>query len=256
MKKMRTRITAIILGLLLVGYAHSPLAAQEANAPTESALAVGQRALEQGDLKTARERLESAYKELGENDTTVVLLLTETYIRSREFKKAEQVITAGVKANPESPNLYLKEGIVMNLRGRFKKAQESFQRANELLPTNAPERASLYINLGLAIMNDERPLDAIAWYNLAIELSPRNATAYTCKGSALYKIGDYIEAAAAYDRAIEIDQTNAMSYYNRGMALLRGGDSEKGCADFHAACRMGHMNACKAIVVECSKKNQ
>ena len=47
-----------------------------------------------------------------------------------------------------------------------------------------------------------------------------------------------------------------MSYYNRGMALLRGGDSEKGCADFHAACRMGHMNACKAIVVECSKKNQ
>ena len=153
MKKMRTRITAIILGLLLIGYAHSPLAAQEANAPTESALAVGQRALEQGDLKTARERLESAYKELGENDTTVVLLLTETYIRSREFKKAEQVITAGVKANPESPNLYLKEGIVMNLRGRFKKAQESFQRANELLPSNAPERASLYINLGLAIMN-------------------------------------------------------------------------------------------------------
>lgn len=253
MMTTRMRFSILILSTTLALMAGTAWAQDEA-APQESDLAVGRRALEQNDLKTAREHLEAAYKELGDSDTTAVLLLTETCIRSREFKRAEQVITAGVKANPESPNLYLKEGIVMNLRSRFKKAQESFQKANELLPPDAPERVSLYINLGLAIMNDERPLDAIAWYNLAIELSPRNATAYTCKGSALYKVGDFIESATAYDRAIEIDQTNALSYYNRGMALLRGGDSEKGCADFHTACRMGHMNACKAIVVECSKK--
>lgn len=250
MRTMWIRIGVAVLAATLT------LSGRQARAQEEhgSDLEVGRRSLQQGDLKTARERLEAAYKSLGDGDTTVVLLLTETCIRSREFKRAEQVITAGVKANSQSPSLHLKEGIVMNLRGRYKKAQESFQRANELLPPDDPERPSLYINMGVAIMNDERPLDAIPWYDLAIEMSPRNATAYTCKGSALYKVGDYIEAAATYSRAIELDQTNALSYYNRGMALLRSGDNETGCADFHTACRMGNMNACKAIVVECSKK--
>lgn len=253
MNRIRMFGAVLQLVVLLLGVAGAAVG-QEADRPGESDLEVGKRALSQGDLKTARERLEASLKALGAGDTATVLLLTETCIRSGEYRRAEQVITAGVKESPENPSLYLKEGIVMNLRGRFKRALESFQRANELFSPDAPERSSLYINLGLAVMNDERPLDAIAWYDLAIERSPRNATAYTCKGSALYKVGDYTEAVNTYDRAIELDQTNALSYYNRGMALLRSGDSEKGCADFHTACRMGHMNACKAIVVECSKK--
>lgn len=253
MKRIQT-LVAVLLSMLFLLSLDGVALGQEETMPGESDLAVGKRALDQGDLKTARERLEASFKELGAGDTSTVLLLTETCIRSGEYRRAEQVITAGVKATPENPSLYLKEGIVMNLRGRFKRALESFQRANELFAPDSPDRPSLYINLGLAIMNDERPLDAIAWYDLAIELSPRNATAYTCKGSALYKVGDYLEAVNTYDRAIELDQTNALSYYNRGMALLRSGDIEKGCADFHTACRMGHMNACKAIVVECSKK--
>lgn len=254
MKRSQTILVALLFSTILLSLGGGLAYGQEGTPEGESDLRVGKRALEQGDLVTARERLEASFKALGAGDTATVLLLTETCIRSGEYRRAEQVITAGVKASPESANLYLKEGIVMNLRGRFKKALESFQRANELLPPDSPERPSLYINLGLAIMNDERPLDAIPWYDLAIELSPRNATAYTCKGSALYKVGDYIEAVNTYDRAIALDQTNALSYYNRGMALLRSGDSDRGCADFHTACRMGQKNACKAIVVECSKR--
>lgn len=221
--------------------------------PSDSPLAIGRRAFYQGDFKTACEAMEKAYKE-NSQDTSIILLLTESCIRSHDFRRAEQVIEAGAKIHPENGQILLKQGIVRNLRGKFKEAQVAFQQAHEFLAADSPDRPSLYINLGLAITNDNRPVDALPWFDLAIELSPRNATAYTCKGAALYRIGDYIESAITYDRAIELDRTNALSYYNRGMALLRGGDAEKGCADFHTACRMNNMNACKAIVVECAKR--
>ncbi len=219
----------------------------------ETAFDRGTRAFNIGEYATAKAALEQAYKEDAQ-DSAVILMLTETYIRLRDYRRAEEVIEAGAKLYPEAGTVRFKQGIVQNLRGRFDRAQEAFNMANECLPADSPERTSLYINMGVAIMNAGRPLDAIPWFDQAIDLSPRNITAYTSKGASLYKVGDYLEAASIYDRAIELDQTNPLSYYNRGMAYLRGGDATKGCADFHTACRMGNMNACKAIVVECKKQ--
>ncbi len=219
----------------------------------ESAFTRGARAFHIGEYTTAREALEQAYKEDGQ-DSAVILMLTETYIRLRDYRRAEEVIEAGARLYPETGTVRFKQGIVQNLRGRFDRAQEAFNMANECLPSDAPERTSLYINMGIAIMNAGRPLDALPWFDQAIELSPRNISAYTSKGTSLYKVGDYLEAATMYDRAIELDQSNPLVYYNRGMAYLRGGEASKGCEDFHTACRMGNMNACKAIVVECKKQ--
>lgn len=212
----------------------------------------GLRALQQGDLVTARSELESAFKS-DNQDTVVILNLGETCIRQQDGRRAEQVLEKGLAIIPNSGVLNLKMGLALNLRSRFKRAQEYFTRANELLPLDHPDRSTLYINLGLAIMSDGNPIDALPWFDKSLEINPRNVTAYSYRGASLYHIGDYREAIDAFSIAIDLDNSNDITIYNRGMAYLKNGEQSQACADFHRACQLGNLNACKIIMVECAQ---
>lgn len=242
----KTHIIILLLPLL-------SLLAPAVSAQEENDLAMGQRALINDEVKAARKFLEKAYK-ANPSDTAAILSLAEACIRDQDAKRAEQVINSGLKLYPELPNLHLKMGIVHNLRARFKKAQESFEKANALLPENDPNRNTLYTNMGIAIQSDNRPLDALQWFDRSLEINPRNATAQGYRGTALYMIGDFEEAIKAYSTAIDIDSKNPIFYYNRGMAHKKNDDNAKACQDFHSACKMGNMNACKIIMVDCTKE--
>lgn len=214
--------------------------------------AIGLRALANGELVTARDNLEKAYKEEN-NDSVVIIALGEVCIRQQDGKRAEQVLEKGVLLYPASGVLYLKLGIAQNLRSKFAKAQDSFSLANEYLPLDHPDRSTLYINLGLAIMSDQRPIEALPWFEKSLEINPRNVTAYSYRGASLYHIGDYGEAIEAFSTAIDLDNKNDITIYNRGMAYLKQGDQAAACQDFHRSCQMGNMNACKIIMVECAQ---
>lgn len=224
----------------------------QGQAEENSPKSIGMRALNNGELPTARENLEKAYRQ-DDKDTLVILSLAETCIRQQDGKRAEQVLEKGLILAPESGLLNLKMGLAQNLRSKFKKAQEYFSKANENLSLDHPDRSTLYINLGLAIMSDNRAVDALPWFDKALELNPRNVTAYSYRGASLYHVGDFTDAIEAFTVAIDLDSKNDITIYNRGMAYLKQGDQKAACQDFHRSCQMGNMNACKIIMVECAQ---
>ncbi len=59
---------------------------------------------------------------------------------------------------------------------------------------------------------------AIADFNKAIELDPKNANTYNNRGNAKYELKQYDEAIKDYDKAIELNPDFALAYYNRGAA--------------------------------------
>lgn len=244
--------------LTFLGLTAGLLLAGESVAQGPTNLEKGKAALAQGDLSSARKFLEMAYKEAPQ-DTAVISALTDTYLRGQDARRAEQVLTDAVKRTPTMGELYVYLGVAQNMRGNFKTAYETLQKANELLGAEQPLRSTLYLNLGIAtqglIAQETRKVDgpsAISWYDKAVELNPRNATAHSYRGSALYRAGNYEDAVLAYSKALEIDDSNAIILYNRGMAYLREGNRAKACLDFHAACKRRNMNACKQITIECT----
>jgi tetratricopeptide (TPR) repeat protein len=65
---------------------------------------------------------------------------------------------------------------------------------------------------------------AIADFNKAIELDPKDAIAYGGRGFAYSSKADYDRAIADLTKAIELDPKNArIYYYNRGKAYERKG---------------------------------
>ena len=78
-------------------------------------------------------------------------------------------------------------------------------------------------------------LEAISFYNKALQEKPDSAEAYYNRGNAYRKLGDTDHAIADYSKAIEIQADSPEAINNRGLAYLSKGDFKRAIDDFSAA---------------------
>jgi lipoprotein NlpI len=105
------------------------------------------------------------------------------------------------------------------------------------------ELAAMYVSRGVEYKN-KRGLDrAIADFDQAIRLDPKNTDAYTARGMAREAKGDLGRAIADYDQAIRIDSKNTGIYDNRGIAWAAKGDLDRAIADYDQAIRLDPKNS-------------
>ena len=79
---------------------------------------------------------------------------------------------------------------------------------------------------------------ALADFDQAIKLDPKDALAYSNRGFAWRTKGDMARAAADYEQAIKLDAGNASAFYNRGNAYYEKRDFDRAIADFDQALKI------------------
>ncbi len=84
----------------------------------------------------------------------------------------------------------------------------------------------------LGLLNDDRPVEALALLKSLIEVAPRDADLLTFLGEAHVMLEDWHAARRAFNAAFELDPTLATRVVNRGMTLLKLGDVALADADF------------------------
>jgi lipoprotein NlpI len=92
-----------------------------------------------------------------------------------------------------------------------------------------------YGNRGKAYMVKGDNDRAIADYNQAISINPRNATFYNNRGIAYRNKGDFDRAIADYSQAIRLNPKDHDVYYNRGIVYRNKGDQDRAIADYNQA---------------------
>jgi tetratricopeptide (TPR) repeat protein len=130
-----------------------------------------------------------------------------------------------------SDNDLVNRGIEKAKNGDLDGAIADFNRAAELNPKDdAP-----YYNRAQArgLKNDKA--GAIADYTKAIELGSTNPAAYNNRGNARAENNDRDGAIADYTRAIELKPDYARAYYNRATLKKENGDATGAAADFKRA---------------------
>jgi lipoprotein NlpI len=124
-------------------------------------------------------------------------------------------------------------------KGDHDKAIADFDEALKLDPKNA----SVLNNRGNA-RNDKGESDAaMADFDAAIKINPRYAAAYFNRGNALAGTGETERALKDYDAAIKSNKRNVNAYLARGALFLAGGASAKARADMSQAARLAPKNA-------------
>jgi tetratricopeptide (TPR) repeat protein len=138
---------------------------------------------------------------------------------------------AAPSASDESDADLVNRGIEKAKNGDLDGAVADFNRAIELDPKDdAP-----YYNRAQAKHLKKDAAGAIADYTRAIELGSTNPAAYNNRGNARAESNDRDSAIADYTRAIELKPDYARAYYNRAMTKQAKGDATGADADFKTA---------------------
>jgi tetratricopeptide (TPR) repeat protein len=83
-------------------------------------------------------------------------------------------------------------------------------------PTSKGERVAALIDKGQVLLNSDQAEKAVACFDEALHLDPRNAEALVKKGSALERLKRLEDAVDCYDKAIAANQTMTVAYLHKG----------------------------------------
>jgi tetratricopeptide (TPR) repeat protein len=103
------------------------------------------------------------------------------------------------------------------------------------IPEANVQNAVTHFDLGLAKQKKGDLDGAMADYNQAIKLNPKDTSAYNNRGNVKFTKGDLNGAMADYNAAIRLNQRYAVAYNNRGNIKIRKGDRNGAMADFNHA---------------------
>jgi tetratricopeptide (TPR) repeat protein len=141
------------------------------------------------------------------------------------FDKAISEMTEATQAKPDEPLLWYTLGDAQLGAKKYDDAITSYKKSIDLNSAskkpNPDVAASANNNMGQALANTGKTEDAVAAYEAAAKLDPKNAGMYYLNEAiVLYKLGKGTEAAAAADKAVAADPTKVDAYYVKGQALI------------------------------------
>ena len=155
-------------------------------------------------------------------------------------------LSGSVRERPAAPML-LREGILASPHQIAVLSPRSGATAQSARWSGAAET-----RIGLGQLNHDRAFEyygkrdndrAIANFNAAIRIDPRNADAFYGRGNAWSEKLDNVRAFADYNHAIRLDPNHAAALNNRGVAWLTVGQNDRAVADFSAAIRIDPRDA-------------
>ena len=103
-------------------------------------------------------------------------------------------------------------------------------------------KAAAYYNRGNAYAAKGDQAAAIADYDEAIKLEPKNAFAFNNRGTAHSEKGESDAAIADFSEALKHNARYASAYFNRANAYAAKGEAERAIADYGAALKYNRRN--------------
>src|SRR5437667_6407708 len=165
---------------------------------------------------------------------------TVSYTWAANEKAAKSPSPAAMASDASDGDL-VNRGIEKAKKGDLDGAIADFDRAAELNPKDdAP-----YYNRAQAKRLKKDTAGAIADYTRAIDLGSTNPAAYNNRGNARAENKDLDGAIADYTRAIELKPDYARAYYNRAVTKEAKGDKTGAEADFKMAHKLDPALASK-----------
>jgi tetratricopeptide (TPR) repeat protein len=135
-------------------------------------------------------------------------------------------------------------------KGRNQMSNEKFLdaiRSFELAIRIDPQFIDAWVEKGYAHFHLGEYSVAISSYNRAIEIDVENGPAWNLKGLAYYKMKNYDKAIECCEKAIDLDPNDGMSWYNMACYLTLNGKADDGLEALRRSIEIDIQNARKAV---------
>jgi serine/threonine-protein kinase len=165
--------------------------------------------------------------------------LATALLRSGRVREGLDLLAWLFRERPDHPSLHLAQGKALYEKHDLDGAIACYQKALDLDPKNA----QAHNNLGAALYAKGDLDGAIACWKKALGLAPKYAYAHSNLGTALKDKGDLGGAIACYQKALGLDPKKAYAHNNLGNALMAKGDLGGAIACFQKALDLDPKNA-------------
>ncbi|MEP7339165.1 MAG: tetratricopeptide repeat protein [Acidobacteriota bacterium] len=119
--------------------------------------------------------------------------------------------------------------------------------------TSTAARSSFHVNRGQARYASGKWEQAIADFDTALIIDPRNAAIFNARGLVWLALKDYGLAIRDFNQAIKLAPDFATAYANRGLARLQQGRESKASEDFARSFELDESS--RAYVVDLKGNN-
>jgi tetratricopeptide (TPR) repeat protein len=169
--------------------------------------------------------------------TLVVALGLATVRRVAAYDTAVGIWRDAVLNQPADAMSHYNLGVALLDENRPQEAIRAFESTLRI----EPDHTKALDNLGMALERVGRPADAVAPLEEALRIDPDDAVAHNNLGSVLIAVGRAPEAITHLERALALmgDQPRAIVYANLGRALAATGRPEEALARLEEAGRLG-----------------
>jgi Tfp pilus assembly protein PilF len=125
-----------------------------------------------------------------------------------EHARAAELARVALAAGLEHPLLLNVVALAVEQQGQLVRAEQLLRRAVQIAPTDIGARNAL----GLLLLRQERPQEALTQFETILAANPQLAYVHASRAYALLSLADIGKAEASYRRALELDA-------NHGVAL-------------------------------------
>lgn len=112
---------------------------------------------------------------------------------------------------------WVNKGVSLKILGKSQEAIACYNRAMQVNPRNI----SALLHKGMILSELGKPVDAIGCFDRILEINPIYPNALLCKGTVLNSLGNYHKAIDFFLKLLEIDPTNVKACCSIGLAFSK-----------------------------------
>jgi tetratricopeptide (TPR) repeat protein len=164
--------------------------------------------------------------------------LSRELMELSRYPEAISAVHEGIAANPKSYALHLRLGAAHLAAGHYKEAEDAFR---TLVEAGDP-RPTSYVGLAQVLLREGRPKDAVTMLSAAKQKIGENFLLSYFLGLSLDRSAKRLEAIAAFQEAVGLDPKNAEAHLGLGKVELALGHLNDAIAELEEALRLSPGN--------------
>lgn len=158
--------------------------------------------------------------------------LGRTKYNENRFEEAVNAFRQALKLSPENVKAEDNLGLSYEGLGRREEAEKAYRDAIRWQSQLLQQNPGPYLDLGILLVEQNRPQDAIPYLQQAVQISPKDPKAHERLGRAYERLDRLSEAQAELEKAVEASPNDGALHYVLGQIYRRQGIKDKAQAEF------------------------
>jgi Flp pilus assembly protein TadD len=169
--------------------------------------------------------------------------LGRTKYNENRFNEAVNAFQRALRLSPMNIKAEDNLGLSYGGLGRQQEAEEAYRNAISWQSHLLQQDPGPYLDLGILLIDKNRPQDAIPYLRQALQMSPHDPKAHAQLGKAYADTGRLAEAQVELEKAVEAGPNDGALHYVLGQIYRREGMKDKAQAEFEKSAALKSLQA-------------